>query len=110
MAALSTHTWHSVMRRRSLEESNMVAGVLLWIALAAFVPYVLTPGVEHVIRQDGKPTTSVPQDVPGSSPANVAPGAPAVSPGAAAPAAAPSTSFAGSAAATRLPASWRDAS
>ncbi|WP_081885118.1 hypothetical protein [Paraburkholderia kururiensis] len=82
----------------------MVAGVLLWIALAAFVPYVLTPGVEHAIRQDGKPAASMPQNAPGSSPADAAP---AVSPGAATPAASPS-SFARSATATRLPAPERN--
>lgn len=90
----------------------MVAGVLLWIAIAAFVPYVLTPGVEHAIRQDGKPAASMPQNPPGSSPADAAP---AVSPGATAPAALPAaspssspSSFTRSAAATRLPAPERN--
>lgn len=94
----------------------MVAGVLLWIALAAFVPYVLTPGVEHAIRQDGKPAASMPQNAPGSSPADASP---AVSPGATAPGPLPSASPAAlpaaspssltrSATATRLPAPARN--
>lgn len=90
----------------------MVAGVLLWIALAAFVPYVLTPGVEHAIRQDGKPAASMPQNAPGSSPADASP---AVSPGATAPGPLPSalpaaspSSLTRSATATRLPAPARN--
>ncbi|WP_114810711.1 hypothetical protein [Paraburkholderia kururiensis] len=79
----------------------MVAGVLLWIALAAFVPYVLTPGVEHAVRHDGQPAASSPQAAPAHSPADAAP--------AALPSALPAASSATSSTATRLPAPGRNA-
>jgi len=54
----------------------MIAGVVLWVALAAIFPTVVVPAIQHaVVQQSGKPATpdAQPKDGPGT-PAPAAPG------------------------------------
>ena len=36
----------------------MIAGILLWIALAAAVPYVITPAVQHAVQHQTDTTAA----------------------------------------------------